>query len=64
MPIAQKAQREFGSWKELGDNFLDSRKVIDQNRDPVLGTCVQLLSNPADPYSPWNLCPWNTDLSD
>jgi ankyrin repeat protein len=64
VPAAQKAQQNFGSWNELGANFLDGREIVTKERSPVMEACVQLLSNPKDPNSPWTECPWDTDLTD
>ena len=63
LPVARLAQKNFGSWAEFGQNFLDSRELSVGARDPTIEACVQLLANPKDPNSPWNQCPWNTDLS-
>jgi hypothetical protein len=49
--------------KKLGENFLDSRELVYGVRDPQMEIIVHLLSDPREPYSAWNLCPWNTDLS-
>jgi ankyrin repeat protein len=62
-PVAQMAQQNFGSWEEFGENFLDGREIVKKERDPVLAACVKMLCNPKDPNSPWNECPWDTDLT-
>ncbi len=61
--IAQTAQNNFSSWREMSDNFLDGREIWAGWRDPKFEACAQLLLNPHDPNSPWNQNPWKTDLS-
>jgi len=63
MPIAQQAQKNFSSWQEMSDNFLDGREIWANNRDPRFEACAQLLLNPQDMNSPWNQNPWKTNLS-
>jgi len=60
---ARMTQAAFHSWREMSDNFLDSREACTGERDPRLGACARLLQNPADPNSPWNQLPWDTNLS-
>jgi ankyrin repeat protein len=63
MPIGRQVQKNFNSWEELGENSLDSYEMAHGVRETGFEACFQLLSNPKDPNSPWNECPWNTDLS-
>lgn len=63
MPIARQTQRNFSSWQEMSDNFLDGREIWANQRDPRFEACAQLLLNAQDPNSPWNQNPWQTDLS-
>jgi ankyrin repeat protein len=63
MPIARQTQKNFHSWKDLGDNFLDAREIWSGNRDPSFSACTELLLNPQDTNSPWNQSAWGTDLS-
>jgi ankyrin repeat protein len=64
-PIARTAQKNFSSWKEVGENFLEGRAVWygGQSDNERLEFCVHLLNNPKDLNSPWNTVPWDTDLS-
>lgn len=63
MPVAQETQKDFTSWQEMGQNFLDGRSIWSGERDPHFDSAYQLLANPNDPNSPWNKHPWNCDLS-
>lgn len=63
MPVAQETQKNFTSWQEMGQNFLDGRKIWSGEHDPHFDSSYQLLANPNDPNSPWNKNPWNCDLS-
>jgi ankyrin repeat protein len=59
---ARVVQANFGSWREMSDNFLDGREISDKARDTTFEACSQLLVHPKDPNSPWNKLPWKTDL--
>jgi ankyrin repeat protein len=63
LAIARQTQASFSSWQEMNANFLDGREIWSGERDVQLEACTKLLSNPADPHSPWNQNPWKTDLS-
>ncbi len=63
MRIARPVQTGFSSWHEMNDNFLDARAIWANGRDRQMEACSQVLLNPNDPNSPWNLNPWSTDLS-
>jgi ankyrin repeat protein len=60
---AREVQGNFGSWREMGDNFLDGREISSETRDNQFEACLQLLLNPKDANSPWNQLPWKTDLT-
>ena len=66
-PVSRIAKKNFSSWSELGQNFLDGRAAWvesdDENKGALLKSFVEILSNPNDRNSPWNKVPWNTDLS-
>jgi hypothetical protein len=66
-PVTRIAQKNFTSWQELGENFLNGRAAWktseDSNSEPDFEAILRLLSNPKDPNSPWNQVPWNADLS-
>ena len=62
MNIARRTQATFHSWREMDENFLDSRKIWDGRMDPDFVLCSDLLLNPRDPNSPWNQLDWKTDL--
>jgi hypothetical protein len=57
---ATQVQSRFGSWKEYGSNFLDSREMAMGVADPSFELAGQLLTD--DPNSPWNQIPWDTPL--
>jgi hypothetical protein len=63
MSVAQQVQTSFGSWDEMGENFLDGREIWSGKRDPKFDSSYRLLGNAKDPNSPWNQSPWNCDLS-
>jgi len=63
MANAQVAQKNFTSWQEFSDNFLDGREIWAKTRSPKFDALAQLLLNPNDPNSPWNRSPWKTDLT-
>ena len=65
MPIARELQQAFDSWEELGKNYLIGRRfwsyketIEDSHR---YRAAYQILLDVDD--SPWNLCPWEMDLS-
>jgi len=58
--IARTVQKNFTSWREFGENFLDGREINHGVREARYDACVQLLLEPKDANSPWNRCPWNT----
>jgi ankyrin repeat protein len=60
---AKTAQKNFSSWQELSDNFLDGREIWANTRAPRFEALATLLLNPSDPNSPWNQNPWTTDLT-
>jgi ankyrin repeat protein len=66
-PVARTVQKNFNSWQELGQNFVDGRtswtKKDEEEKNNSLTKIVEMLSNPKDPNSPWNMIPWNTDLT-
>ena len=65
-PVARIARKDFSSWKELGENFLDGRDAwagAEEDKKAMFQSIVEILSNPRDPNSPWNKIPWETDLS-
>lgn len=64
MALAQETQKNFSSWQEFGDNFLDGRAMNQSEGNSLFELCVKLLSNPEDQNSPWTQCPWNTPLSE
>ncbi|HSI84501.1 MAG TPA: ankyrin repeat domain-containing protein [Candidatus Methylacidiphilales bacterium] len=63
MANARLAQKSFSSWQELNDNFLDGREIWANSRSPRFEAFAKLFLNPNDPNSPWNQCPWTTELS-
>ncbi len=63
MEIARLAQKNFASWRELSDNFLDGREIWSGQRDPNFAACSQLLLDPKESNSPWNKSAWATELS-
>ena len=63
MPVAQQTQKNFTSWQEMGQNFLDGRKIWSGEHNPHFDSSYRLLTNPNDPNSPWNKNPWNCDLA-
>lgn len=66
MPAARQLQSTFGSWKELGENYLIGREFwsyeqTKQNGQYYRTAYEKLLS---DPESPWNRYAWNLSLRD
>jgi hypothetical protein len=64
MPVARLLQATFGSWQELGDNYLAGREYWSLGQTQKDGELFNrardgLLS---DPESPWVRLPWNLDL--
>gem|GEM_PF-1043944 len=64
MPIGVEVQKKFGSWREMGENFLDGREIWDGERNSRFQTCFELLSDPRDKNSPWNKYSWDLDLTE
>ena len=48
---AQLAQKNFTSWQEFSDNFLDGREIWAGGRAPRFDAFAKLFLNPADPNS-------------
>ncbi|MDR1305082.1 MAG: ankyrin repeat domain-containing protein [Verrucomicrobiales bacterium] len=64
LPVAQAVQKNFASWREMGENHLDGRQIWNGGiRDKRYEECFKLLANPDDPNSPWNQLPWDTPLT-
>jgi ankyrin repeat protein len=63
LPVAQELQKDFSSWKEMADNFLDSRAIWNHGHGERFEKCVALLLDPQQPNSVWNQVPWTTDLT-
>jgi hypothetical protein len=63
LPIAQDVQRNFSSWQEMTDNFLDGRKIWAGPNTAEMEACSKLLLNPKEMNSPWNQLSWKTNLS-
>jgi hypothetical protein len=64
MPAAQRLQRTFISWEELGENYLIGRQFWSPDENRQNGhlhreTLRRLLGSPD---SPWKRYPWNTQL--
>jgi hypothetical protein len=64
MPAAQRLQRTFVSWDELGENYLIGRQFWSPDENRQNGhlhreTLRRLLGSPD---SPWKRYPWNTRL--
>lgn len=64
MPAARILRTHFSSWQEFGENYLLGREYWSYERTMANGkeyrqVFSRLLNDPA---SPWNVCPWNTDL--
>ena len=64
MPAARILRAHFASWQEFGENYLLGREYWSYERTMANGkqykqVVQQLLK---DPDSPWNVCPWNTNL--
>jgi hypothetical protein len=66
MEAARELQQKFGSWRELGENYLIGRQywsysATKENGKLYLNAFNKLLS---DSNSCWNRIPWNTDLTE
>jgi hypothetical protein len=64
LPAARILQGSFGSWRELGDNYLIGRQFWSLQQTRIDGEAMhaadqRLLDNPS---SPWNRIPWPLDL--
>lgn len=61
MPLVRQLQTAFGSWKEMGDNYLLGRRYWSRNtaNDPARNAWEALLK---DRNSPWSQLDWNADL--
>ncbi|MCD6174432.1 MAG: right-handed parallel beta-helix repeat-containing protein [Planctomycetes bacterium] len=65
IPIARHLQQQFGSWEEMGQNYLIGRhywslKHFKDGKELYDEALCRLLEMPS---SPWNKYPWNLDLS-
>lgn len=66
MPVAKMLQKTFDSWEDLGRNYLIGRqfrfyKKTKENGYLYEDAVQRLLDMPS---SPWNIYPWNMDLTD
>ncbi len=64
MPIARKLQKNYHSWKRVGDNYIIGRKFWSytqtmKNGDEYINALNYLC---ADKSSPWRTLPWKMDL--
>ena len=64
MPVAERIQANFGSWQEMGRDFVDGYEQKNARADHKYGLIVEMLLNPADQNSPWTACAWTTPLSE
>ncbi|MBV9462733.1 MAG: DUF1266 domain-containing protein [Verrucomicrobiae bacterium] len=62
-PAARQIQQTFGSWDEMGQNYLAGRAFWSGEPNPRLDYIYKLLINPQDPHSPWVKYTWSTDLA-
>ena len=62
LPTAQKLQKIYSSWKELGESYLLGRNIWEGREQFEMKAAFDLLMNPDDPNSPWNINDWNTPL--
>jgi len=66
MPAARRLQRAFGSWRELGENYLIGRRFWSLRETRASGRLYEeayrrLLE---DPQSPWTRYAWDTSLEE
>lgn len=64
MPVATMLQKTFGSWEELGQNYLIGREFwsyeqMERDGHTIRRAYETLVSSPS---SPWKLNPWDMDL--
>ncbi len=66
MPIARELQGAFGSWKDLGDNYLLGRELWSAEQMRQDGQLFKDAYNNllTDLQSPWKTCPWDMHLND
>lgn len=64
MPAARKLQKHFGSWSELGRNYLIGRRFWSRAQTVEDGLQLNRIYEwlLKEPTSPWVTVPWNTDL--
>ncbi len=66
MPAAQKIQRAFDSWQEVGEDYLFGRSFWSSKETRQSGDryrrCVYWLLH--EPGSPWRISDWNLDLKE
>lgn len=65
MPVARELQRTYGSWQQLGEEYLIGRRFWSQahylkDKEKSEEILHDLLTSPD---SPWVTLPWNTDLN-
>lgn len=65
MPAAQRLQRTFASWSDLGENYLLGRQFWSPDETRQNGHVHQEVYRRllGSPDSPWNRYPWNTRLA-
>lgn len=65
MPVAKFLQEAFESWEDLGKNYLLGREFCSPEQMEEDGRLFRMGYEKLlrDHRSPWNSCPWNTDLS-
>jgi len=66
MPIAQRIQRNYNSWEEVGRDYMVVRQKVDK-QDPASAEGYSFIFNlmirKDDVNSPWNINPWETPLN-
>lgn len=65
MPVARRLQSTYGSWKQMGEEYLVGRnfwstKHYEQDKEKTDRILKELLSKP---NSPWVKLPWNLNLN-
>jgi hypothetical protein len=64
MPAARKIQTGFGSWAELGEDYLIGREFCSSQETANTGQLYRDIHRwlVNEPQSPWNRLPWRTEL--
>ncbi len=61
--VAPVIQKNFSSWKDLGENYIAGRKFWEGENTEQMQAVMELMLESKDPNNPWSQSAWNQDLA-